>query len=165
MKKSILFLLSMLLLPVSVFSGSWSDEANLVSVNKKYQDHVVRIPYQDCYTQKYYETKGDNSATNEVLGGIVGGVVGNQFGKGSGKDAMTVAGVVLGASIANDRERKNNRSLRSRQVCDTKYQTRTEQRFSHYLVEYQYQGRKLTGISKNYPDGKRIKVRVNVSIE
>jgi uncharacterized protein YcfJ len=44
------------------------------------------------------------SATNEIFGGILGGAIGNQFGGGSGKKVMTVAGALLGASIANDNE-------------------------------------------------------------
>ena len=38
------------------------------------------------------------------IGAIFGGAIGNQFGEGDGKDAMTLAGMFLGASLAHDDE-------------------------------------------------------------
>jgi hypothetical protein len=46
---------------------------------------------------------------------------------------MTVAGALLGASIANDNERVGYKVV-NKQICDTKYHYRSEKRFSHYIV-------------------------------
>jgi uncharacterized protein YcfJ len=70
--------------------------------------------------------------------------MGNQFGGGSGKKVMTVAGALLGASIANDNERVGYKVV-NKQICDTKYyiigatRTRTRMFASGLLpVVYEY---------------------------
>lgn len=165
MKKQNLFFAGLFLATTVSFAGSWSDEAKVLSVDKKYRDHTIRTPYQDCYIQEYYDRgDGDGSATNELFGGIVGGAIGNKFGKGSGRDALTVAGALLGASIANDNERTGE-SIKTKEVCRTKYRTETESRLSHYQVEYEYQGRTFSYKSNRHPKGDTLQVRVNVTPE
>jgi hypothetical protein len=44
---------------------------------------------------------------------------------------MTVAGALLGASIANDSEKTEYRVV-NKQICDTKYHYRSEKRFSSF---------------------------------
>lgn len=164
MKKQNLFFAPLLLITAASFAGSWSDTAKVISVEEKYRDHTIRTPYQDCYIQEYYERQGDDgSATNELFGGIIGGAIGNQFGKGSGKDALTVAGALLGASIANDNERGSD-TLKTKEVCKTKYHTETQSRLSHYQVKYEYEGRTFTYKSKRRPQD-ALTVRVNVTPE
>jgi uncharacterized protein YcfJ len=46
----------------------------------------------------------------------------------SGKKVMTVAGALLGASIANDNERVGYKVV-NKQICDTKYHYRSETTF------------------------------------
>lgn len=144
-------------------ADSYTDTATVSSFEKITAEHNIREPYQDCYIKKFYKNEGDDSYTNEILGGILGGAIGNQFGKGRGKDAMTVAGTLLGASIANDEE-KNNQVAFDRRVCETKYRYFTERQFSHYSVKYDYQGKTFSYASQHKPEvGSTIKVRVNVS--
>src|SRR5690606_23790951 len=47
------------------------------------------------------------SGGGAILGAVVGGVLGHQVGGGSGKDAATAVGVVGGALIGNEVEKRN----------------------------------------------------------
>ena len=60
-------------------------------------DEVV---YEDVYDERRY--RAHRTAGPTILGGLIGGVIGHQFGHGRGRDAMTVAGTLVGAAIAND---------------------------------------------------------------
>ena len=93
------------------FAGSFVDSATVTSVEKVYEQYRVDEPYQDCYIKETLQQNGDGSATNEIMGAILGGAIGNQFGEGDGNDAMTLAGIFLGASIANDAEKANSKGL------------------------------------------------------
>jgi uncharacterized protein YcfJ len=96
---------------------SYTDNAQVVSIEDVYREHTIKQPYQDCYTKEFRQrVSGDGSATNEIFGGILGGAIGNQFGGGSGKKVMTVAGALLGASIANDNERVGYKVV-NKQIC------------------------------------------------
>jgi uncharacterized protein YcfJ len=153
---------------VAQANTTYFDNAKIISIEPMYRDHTVRRPYQDCYIKSVYvENKrmSDGSATNELLGGILGGAIGNQFGGGSGKDALTVAGALLGASVANDMEKApRGGHMMDKRVCETKYDTFTESRFSHYLIRYNYQDREFSYKSSIRPrDGANIKVQVSVN--
>ncbi|CAC9505667.1 hypothetical protein [uncultured Gammaproteobacteria bacterium] len=163
MKKLKNFVLIMLICSMqSVFAVSYTDKAQVVSIEDVYREHTIKQPYQDCYTKEFHQkVGGDGSATNEIFGGILGGAIGNQFGGGNGKKAMTVAGALLGASIANDSEKTEYRVV-NKQICDTKYHYRSEKRFSHYLVTYKYNGNVYSYTTGNKP-GKSIRVQVRVT--
>ncbi len=165
MNKQILLSLPLLLSAQLSLAGSYTDSASVTSVDKIYKTHTIREPYQDCYIKESYQGDDDGSATNEIVGGLFGGLLGNQFGGGSGKDAMTVAGALLGASIAHDDEIAKAKTGRvvSREVCETKYRTESQERLSHYRVEYEYDDRTFTYTTKNKPNGSSIKVNVEVS--
>ena len=153
-------LILVLCLSQLALAGRYTDNAEVVSVKEVYRDHTIKQPYQDCYMQTYRQrVSGDGSATNELFGGLIGGALGNQLGKGSGKKVMTVAGALLGASIANDAER--GFKTVNKQVCETKYTRSTDKRFSHYLVRYKYNDRVYSYTTGNRPDTD-IRVRVNV---
>lgn len=47
------------------------------------------------------------SGGGAVVGAVIGGVIGNQFGHGSGRAAATGLGVIGGAVIGNEVERRN----------------------------------------------------------
>lgn len=165
MKKHNLILLPLLLMTSLSFAGSYTDMATVVSVDKVYREHTIREPYQDCYIKEFYQGDSDGSITNEIMGGLLGGLVGNQFGGGDGKDAMTIAGALLGASLARDDElaQATTGKVISREVCETKYRITSKKGLSHYRVKYEYDGRTFTFISKNKPITDMIKVRVNIS--
>jgi len=145
-------------------AGSFTDYATVTSVEKVYKQYRVEEPYQECYIKETLKNQGDGSATNEIMGAILGGAIGNKMGKGEGKEVMTLAGIVLGASMANDAEKSksNGQVVVSQEVCETKVKTSFEKRLSHYLVHIDYEGRDLAYTSKKRPYDDVIKVKVTV---
>jgi len=163
----ILLLISLFLGTQLVLAASFTDYATVTSVEKVYKQYRVEEPYQECYIKETLQNQGDGSATNEILGAILGGAIGNKIAEDSsdtGKDVMTLAGIVLGASIANDAEKANSTGqvLVSQEVCETKVKTSFEKRLSHYLVNIDYEGRDLAYTSKKRPYDDVIKVKVTV---
>ena len=159
-----LVLISLLLGTQLVIAGSYTDYATVTSVEKVYKQYRTEEPYQECYIKETLQNQGDGSATNEIVGAILGGAIGNQFGEGDGKEVMTLAGIVLGASLAHDEELANstNQVVVSQEVCETKVKTSYVRRLSHYLVNIDYEGRDLAFTSKKRPYEDVIKVKVTV---
>jgi len=149
-----------------VIAGSYTDYATVTSIEKVYKQYMVEEPYEECYIKETLQKNtGDGSATNEIMGAILGGAIGNQFGDGEGKEVMTLAGIVLGASMANDAEKANSTGqvVVSQEVCETKVKKSIEKRLSHYLININYEGRDLSFTSKRRPYDDVIKVKVTVS--
>ena len=159
---------------VSLFLGtqmaiavSFTDYATVTSVEKVYKQYRTEEPYQECYIKETLQNQGDGSATNEIVGAILGGAIGNKIGENSsdsGKDVMTLAGIILGASMANDAEKANStiQVVVSEEVCETKVKTSFVKKLSHYLVHIYYEGRDLSFTSKKRPYDDIIKVKVTV---
>ena len=106
-----LVLISLFLGTQLAIAGSFTDYATVTSVEKVYKQYRTEEPYQECYIQETLQNAGDGSATNEIIGAILGGAIGNKLAEDSsdsGKDVMTLAGIVLGASMANDAEKANS---------------------------------------------------------
>jgi len=147
------------------FAGSFLDSATVVSVDKIYKQYRVEEPYQDCYIKETVQNNGDGSATNEIIGGVIGGAIGNQFGDGDGKDIMTLAGILMGASIANDAEKaaaNGKQTIVSQEVCEKRIRQKIEKRLSHYKVTVDYNGSEVSFSSKRRPYDDVIKVEVTV---
>ena len=160
-----LVLISLFLGTQLVMAGSYVDYATVISVEEVYKQYRTEEPYQECYIKETLQNQGDGSATNEIVGAILGGAIGNQLGDGDGKEALTLAGIFLGASIANDAEKANSTGqvVVSQEVCETKVKTSLVKRLSHYLVHIDYEGRDLAFTSKKRPSEDIIKVKVTVS--
>ena len=160
-----LIVLPLLLVAQFTLAGSFVDYATVTSVEKVYKQYQVKEPYQECYIKETLQSQGDGSATNEIVGAILGGAIGNKMGKGEGKEVMTLAGIVLGASLANDaeKEKSTGQVVVSQEVCETKVRTSFEQRLDHYLVHIMYEGRELTYTTNKRPFKDIIKVRVTVT--
>jgi len=160
-----LVLISLFLGTQMVMAGSYADYATVTSVEKVYKQYRTEEPYQECYIQETLQNAGDGSATNEIIGAILGGAIGNKLGEGDGKEVMTLAGIVLGASMANDAEKANSTGqvVVSQEVCETKVKTSIVKKLSHYLVNISYEGRDLSFTSKRRPYDDVIKVKVTVS--
>ena len=163
-----LILISLFLGTQLVMAGSFTDYATVTSVEKVYKQYRTEEPYQECYIQETLQNAGDGSATNEIIGAILGGAIGNKLGENSsdsGKDVMTLAGIVLGASMANDAEKvtSTGQVVVSQEVCETKVKTSFVKKLSHYLVHINYEGRDLTFATKNRPYDDVIKVKVTVN--
>ena len=161
-----LVLISLFLGTQLAIAGSFTDYATVTSVEKVYKQYRTEEPYQECYIQETLQNAGDGSATNEIIGAILGGAIGNKLGENSedAKDVMTLAGIVLGASMANDAEKANSTGqvMVSQEVCETKVKTSIVKKLSHYLVHIDYEGRDLAFTSKKRPYDDVIKVKVTV---
>ena len=157
-------LISLFLGTQMVMAGSYADYATVTSVEKVYKQYRTEEPYQECYIKETLQNTGDGSATNEIWGAILGGAIGNQFGEGEGKEVMTLAGIFLGASLANDAEKANSTGqvVVSQEVCETKIKKIIKRRLSHYLVHINYEGRDLAFTSKKRPYDDVIKIKVTV---
>jgi len=160
-----LVLISLFLGTHLAIAGSYTDYATVTSVEKAYKQYRTEEPYQECYIKETLQNSGDGSATNEIMGAILGGAIGNQFGEGEGKEVMTLAGIVLGASMANDAEKANSTGqvVVSQEVCETKVKTSYVKKLSHYLVHIDYDGRDLAFTTKKRPYDDIIKIKVTVS--
>ena len=146
-------------------SGTFVDSASVVSVDKVYKQVRVEEPYKECYIKETVQNNGDGSATNEIIGGIIGGAIGNKLGDGDGKDVMTLAGILMGASIANDAEKAANNGTKkiiSQEVCENKVRQKIEKRLSHYRVTVDYNGQEVSFSSKRRPFDEVIKIEVTV---
>ena len=162
-----LVLISLFLGTQLAIAGSFTDYATVTSVEKVYKQYRTEEPYQECYIQETLQNAGDGSATNEIFGAILGGAIGNKIGENSsdsGKDVLTLAGIVLGASMANDAEKANSTGqvMVSQEVCETKVKTSIVKKLSHYLVHINYEGRDLSFTTKKRPYDDIIKVKVTV---
>jgi len=161
-----LIVLSLLLTAQFTLAGSFLDYATVTLVEKVYKQYIVEKPVQECYIKETLQNSGDGSATNEIVGAILGGAIGNKLGEGDGKDVMTLAGIVLGASLAHDEEVANSSGSQvvvSQEVCETKVKTSFERRLSHYLVHIIYEGHELTYTTKKRPFEDVIKVMITVT--
>ena len=147
------------------FAGSFIDSATVVSVDKVYKQVRVEEPYKECYIKETVQNSGDGSATNEIIGGVIGGAIGNQFGDGDGKDIMTLAGILMGASIANDAEKASGNGTQkviSQEVCENKVRQKIEKRLSHYKVTVDYNGNEVSFSTKRSPFDDNVKIEVTV---
>jgi uncharacterized protein YcfJ len=122
----------------------FEDVARVVAVTPIYETVRIAVPREHCWEERRPQARYRDSYTGPLVGAIVGGVVGNRFGAGSGKTAMTIAGTLLGASIASDLDqgthpvaRRSHRSVR----CETVDEYETREEIVAYRVKYRYQGR------------------------
>jgi uncharacterized protein YcfJ len=147
------------------------DYARVVDVQPIVTRVRVEEPRRECWEETRYEEPRPRPgvAGSMVLGGLIGGAVGNQVGSGDGRRAATVAGAIIGSAIGHDvGERRRDRYVddgpRAYAVeqCDTRYETRWDERIDGYEVVYEYAGRRYT-TRMPYDPGRQLRVRVGVS--
>lgn len=114
-----------------------------------------------------------NNVGARILGGIIGGAIGNQFGKGNGRKALTVAGALVGSSIAsnnssyrngsyrNDRGRRH-RDYEPEYVCETSTRERVVETVTGFDVTYRYNGA-LHVKRMDYDPGDSIELRITAA--
>lgn len=132
---------------------------------------VVRVddPREVCWTEHitHHNPRQHRSVTPEIVGGIIGGVVGNQFGSGRGRDVATVAGAVLGGSIAHDYKKRRaygyDTYTEPVERCEIQHHYYEEERIVGYDVKYRYNGRMYRTRMDRDP-GSRVRVRVTVAV-
>ena len=109
-----------------------------------YKNVIQQEPYDVEVCKQVRQSTGDGSATNEIIGAIFGGAIGNQFGEGDGKDAMTLAGMFLGASLAHDDELAQGPGVvTTKCYIETRYEESVNSKvYSHSTVIFKINGRK-----------------------
>ena len=141
----------------AIFVASIISTATLAQNPYPVQNAIVFDHYKNVIQQEPYDVEvckrvrqstgaGDGSATNEIIGAIFGGAIGNQFGEGDGKDAMTLAGIFLGASLAHDDEIANNQTggytTRTKCYIERRYDESRRKVYSHSTLTFKIKGKK-----------------------
>lgn len=143
------------------------DYARVVDARPVYRIVQVSTPNRECWDeQRVHHSRGyDGSAAPTIMGGLLGGVVGSRFGGGKGKDVATVAGVLLGASLANDMRRSRDHGgsyVTTEQVCKNVNLYSEREELDGYQVSYRYKGKTYSTRMSHNP-GKKIRVHVQVT--
>jgi len=122
------------------------------NIRDVYKTVTRSVPYTeqvcvDVQVPIYGSTSQKDTTGEMIIGGIIGGVIGNQIGKGGGKNAATGIGAMTGAIIGNNMGQKDNEQIigyKQQQQCSnqTKYNTTTEEVYSHSEVTFWYEGQK-----------------------
>ena len=133
---------------ISTASLAYTVDTGINSLNAVVLDHyktvIKQSPYEVEVCKQVHQGTGDGSATNEIIGAIFGGAIGNQFGEGDGKDAMTLAGMFLGASLAHDDELAQGPGvITTKCYIETRYEESVQTKvYSHSTVIFKIAGRK-----------------------
>jgi uncharacterized protein YcfJ len=143
------------------------DYARVLSAQPNLRYVTVTTPVQECWDDVTYYSPDRRPAGvggSTLFGAILGGVIGHQIGSGRGNDAATAVGAIVGAAVGNNAAARANANYRpteySRPVrkCETRYQSREEQRIDGYRVIYSYNGRKYA-TDMPYPSETRARLR------
>jgi uncharacterized protein YcfJ len=146
------------------------DYAQVLSAEPNIRYVTVTTPVKECWDDvEYYavDRRAPGVGGSTLFGAILGGVIGHQIGSGRGNDAATAVGSIVGAAIGNNAATRANANYRtteySRPVrrCDTRYESREEQRINGYHVVYTYNGRKYA-TDMPYDPGQSLRIRVDV---
>ena len=133
---------------ISTATLAYTVDTGINSLNATVLDHyktvIKQSPYDVEVCKRVRQGTGDGSATNEIIGAIFGGAIGNQFGEGDGKDAMTLAGMFLGASLAHDDELAQGPGvITTKCYIETRYEESVQAKvYSHSTVIFKIAGRK-----------------------
>ncbi len=115
--------------------NNYSPMAKVVNVRPVYRYSEQR--YRSECDSGYYSRNRDH--TGLILGGIIGGVVGHELGHGGyhnrHRDGATAAGVIVGAAVGNQYDRRAS----NRRNCDS--YSRTSRQLKGYEMTYWYKGR------------------------
>jgi uncharacterized protein YcfJ len=139
------------------------DYAKVISSKPVVRYVNVKVPVRECWQETHYYTAYEprhRKPGRTIAGAIIGGVVGHQFGGGRGKDVATIAGTMIGASIARGPIERVEYA-RPVERCETRFRNQREQRIDGYDVVYKYQGQRYA-TRMPYDPGRRIKVRVDI---
>jgi len=132
----------------STASLAYTVDTGINSLNATVLDHyktvIKQSPYEVEVCKQVHQGTGDGSATNEIIGAIFGGAIGNQFGEGDGKDAMTLAGMFLGASLAHDDELAQGPGvITTKCYIETRYEESVHSKvYSHSTLTFRINGKK-----------------------
>ena len=141
MKKLIAIFVASIISTVSLAQNPYPVDNAIVLDH--YNGVIKQVPYDVEVCKRVRQGTGDGSATNEIIGAIFGGAIGNQFGEGDGKDAMTLAGMFLGASLAHDDELAQGPGvITTKCYIETRYEESVRsQVYSHSTVSFTINGK------------------------
>ncbi len=153
----------------SAFAGPHrhTDFARVTDVQPIYKTVSHRIPVEQCRIERV-KTNSHHSRRHAAAGTIIGTVIGANIGNevSHNRRVGTVAGAIIGASIGNDIARKHDRrhhrgDYHDVERCETRYESRSEEKLVGYRVRYNYHGGEYHTRMDRHP-GRRIKVVVSV---
>jgi len=139
------------------------DEARVLKVEPIYETVRVNHPERYCRNEQVIVPgRQYHSGAPIVAGAILGGVAGHQFGGGSGKAALTAAGALLGAAVADDLT--DHHVVHAprygwQERCEVVNRYEERQELTGYRVKYKYNGETHWTRTEQYP-GDWIRVRV-----
>ncbi len=152
---------------------TYYETAEVVDVVPIVSYERVATPHRECSLDRarYRRTRdrrdGRDSPMSSVVGGLLGGAIGHQFGSGNGKKAMTVAGAIVGASIAG--RSRHNSDRRQRYVregghtkCRTTQVFTETERTEGYRVTYRYLGEEFEKTTAEHP-GESVRIHVHMT--
>lgn len=118
----------------------------------------VAVPRQVCNQQQVLVQPQQSSGGGALLGAVVGGLLGNTIGHGNGRAAATGIGIVGGAAVGDNVERRGNGPVATtQQTCST--QTFYENRTVGYNVTYEYAGKQYQ-VQMPYDPGPTVRLQV-----
>ncbi len=147
--------------------GGSLEYARVLDVDPIVREVRVQVPRQECWDEARPVPGAAPMppAGGAILGGVIGGVLGHQVGSGDGRRVATVAGALIGSAIGhNAATRSSSRYVPATETverCETRYESRVEQRVEGYRVRYEYGGRQYR-TRLPYDPGERMRVQVSV---
>lgn len=149
----------------------WARVVSVDPIIDRYDEPVSR---EVCESEpvRYYEPRHRHHSRDvggeTLVGAVIGGALGNLAGKGDGRKAATIAGALIGGSIAHDNARRHDRvydhggyayrGYEDRCHVETDY--RSNERVTGYDVAYNFRGR-LYHVTTDAHPGRRIQVEVD----
>jgi len=140
--------------------------ARVIYAQPVYKTIRVERPVVECFShppqQAGVTVIRQHSPENIIVGGILGGIVGHELGNNYNRDITTLAGVVIGSTIANNISTANyvvnQRQNHNISHCQQHTSFVEERVLVGYHVKYKYRGRIYTTRTATHP-GDRIPVR------
>ncbi len=148
--------------------GAYYDYAKVVSAVPIVRREVVNNPRRECWREQVrVRTPRRDDPVPVILGGSLGGLLGHQFGDGNARDVLTVAGALLGASVANEvssnrRARRGDYETRDEERCEVIDDYSEIEHIDGWDVTYRYRGQTFTRRMDQDP-GERVRIRVSVT--
>lgn len=173
--------------PATALAGSYErssvslDRAKVIAAEPVYRTVSYSEPVEQCrlVDEPVAAEPRYRSYTGPILGAIIGGAIGNAVGHSkTNKKVGTAVGAVLGGTIGRDIQRRAEQRqsyedglhnahyqpvrYRTREVCETTYETREELELEGYDVTYRYAGQTHSARMDHDP-GRYLEVRVRVT--
>ena len=133
--------------------------ARVIFVKPVYKTVRVSRPQVKCVNHSPYQSGGTvihyGSPEQAVMGGLIGGIVGHQLGNNRNRAFTTMAGVVIGSTIANNMTGASYSVSQyrrdSHQHCRQQTLIIEQQKIVGYKVKYRYRGKIYVTKTRHHP--------------